>query len=233
MDHSFWEVFLASFAPGVWAQIIPTLLPTLEMVLLSALFMLVLGMILGVVLVITRDEGLVPIKPLYTVLNGIVNVLRSLPSVIMIILMIPVARLIFGHSYGTEPFILAIVAVVVPMYARLVEDSLLELSKGKTEAALSIGCTNGQILWHVLLPETLPSLIRGFTLATISVVSCTALAGMFGGGGIGDLAVTYGYQRYDHDLLFACIYVLIIIVQVIQGLGNLSSHLILKKRRLV
>lgn len=233
MDHSFWEVFLASFLPSVWQSIAEALPATLIMVLISSLIMLVLGMIIGVVLTVTRPDGIVPISPLYSVLSAIVNCLRSLPSVIMIILMIPVARLMFGRAYGTEPFIIAISACVIPMYARLVESSLLEISKGKLEAAESIGCTNCQIIFKILLPETLPSLIRNFTIATIAVVSMTALAGMFGGGGIGDLAVTYGYQRYQHDLLFATIYVLILLVQVIQGVGNLISKMILKKRKLL
>lgn len=233
MNHSFWEVLAASFSPEVWEMLLPALPATIAMVLISSLIILVLGQALGVVLAVTGPTGIVPVKPLYAVLNVIVNILRSLPSVIMIILMIPVARLLFGRSYGTEPFIIAIAAVVIPMYARLVESSLLEVSKGKVEAAKSIGCNSVQILFRVLLPEALPSQIRGFTVAAISVVSMTALAGMFGGGGIGDLAVRYGYERYDHDLLFATIYVLVAIVMLIQGIGNLSSKLILKKRKLV
>lgn len=233
MDHSLWEVFVGSFSADVWAEILDVLPSTLLMILVSSLIMLVLGMALGILVVVTRPDGIAPVKPVYTVLNGFVNFFRSLPDVIMIILMIPIARLLFGRSYGVEPFIIAGAAVVTPFYARIVESSLLELGKGKTEAAESIGCSGWQILTQVLLPETLPSLIRGFTTAVISIVSITALAGMFGGGGLGDLAVRYGYERYEHDLLFACIYVLVAIVMLIQTTGSLSSGHLLKKRHLV
>ena len=119
------------------------------------------------------------------------------------------------------------------MYARIVESSLLEIEKGKIEAAKAIGSTNISIIFRILLPETLPSLIRGFTVSVITVLSMTALAGMFGAGGIGDIAVRYGYQRFQHDRLFACVYILIILVQLIQGIGNLVSKQILKTRNLV
>ena len=152
---------------------------------------------------------------------------------VMIILMIPVARLIFGKSYGTNACIIAIAASCIPMYARIVESSLLEIGKGKIEAAKSIGSTNFQIVTKVILPETLPGLIRGFTVAVITVISMTALAGMFGAGGIGDIAVRFGYQRFQHDRLFACVYILVILVQITQGIGNLISNRILKTRNLV
>jgi D-methionine transport system permease protein len=151
----------------------------------------------------------------------------------MIILMIPVARLLFGKSYGTNACIISIAASCIPMYARIVESSLLEISKGKIEAAKSIGSTNFQIIFRILLPETLPSLIRGFTVAVIAVISMTALAGMFGAGGIGDIAVRFGYQRFQHDVLFASVYVLIVLVQLVQCIGNFTSKQILKKRNLI
>lgn len=119
------------------------------------------------------------------------------------------------------------------MYARIVESSLLEISKGKVEAAKSLGSTNSQIIFGILLPETVPSLIRGFTVAVIAVISMTALAGMFGAGGIGDIAVRFGYQRFQHDVLFATVYVLIILVQIVQLTGDGLSRQILKKRNLI
>ena len=152
---------------------------------------------------------------------------------IMIILMIPVARLIFGKSYGTNACIVAIAASCIPMYARIVESSLLEIEKGKVEAARALGSADYQIVLHVLLPETVPSLIRGFTVAVIGVISMTALAGMFGAGGIGDIAVRDGYQRFQHDVLFATVYVLIFLVQVVQTAGDLVSRHILRKRSLI
>lgn len=233
LDHSIWEVIAASFAPDIWQRMAPAVLETLYMVAFSSAIMLFFGLLLGVLLTITNPDGLVPLKPLYTSSGWLINCLRSLPQMIMIILMIPVARLFFGKSYGTNACIIAIAASCIPMYARIVESSLLEIAKGKVEAAKSIGSTNTQIVFRILLPETIPSLIRGFTVAVIAVISMTALAGMFGAGGIGDIAVRFGYQRFQHDVLFAAVYILIILVQLVQWIGDLTSKQILKRRNLI
>lgn len=233
MNTPLWEIIKGSFAPEVWQRILPATVETLYMTSLSAAIMVVLGLILGVLMTVTNPNGLLPIKVLYTASGWLINVLRSLPQMIMIILMIPVARLIFGRSYGTDACIIAIAASCIPMYARIVESSLLEIDKGKVEAAKSIGSSNLQIVFRILLPETIPSLIRGFTVAVITIISMTALAGMFGAGGIGDIAVRFGYQRFQHDVLFAAVYVLIILVQIVQFLGDFTSRQILKKRNLV
>lgn len=233
MNTPIWEIIKGSFAPEVWQRILPATLETLYMTGLSAVIMVVFGLILGILLTVTNPNGLVPIKALYTASGWFINVLRSLPQMIMIILMIPIARLIFGRSYGTDACIIAIAASCIPMYARIVENSLLEIEKGKVEAAKSIGSTNFQIIFRILLPETIPSLIRGFTVAVITIISMTALAGMFGAGGLGDIAVRFGYQRFQHDILFAAVYVLILLVHIVQFLGDFTSRQILKKRNLV
>ncbi len=233
MNTPLWEVIKGSFAPEIWQVLLPAVLETLYMTGLSSVIMLGFGLLLGILLTVTNPNGLVPLKALYTGSGWIINVLRSLPQMIMIILMIPVARLIFGRSYGSDACIIAIAASCIPMYARIVESSLLEIAKGKVEAAKSIGSTNAQIIFRILLPETIPSLIRGFTVAVITIISMTALAGMFGAGGIGDIAVRFGYQRFQHDLLFAAVYVLIIMVQIVQLLGDFTSRQILKKRNLI
>ncbi|NLJ88529.1 MAG: ABC transporter permease [Epulopiscium sp.] len=233
LDSSFWEIIKASFAPDIWFRLAPAILETLYMTALSSFIMLVFGLFLGILLTITNPVGLLPMKIIYAVSDWLINCLRSLPQVIMIILMIPVARLIFGKSYGTNACIIAISATCIPMYARMVEGSLLEISKGKIEAAKSVGSTNFQIIFRILLPETLPSLIRGFTVAVITIISMTALAGLFGAGGIGDIAVRFGYQRFQHDVMFASVYVLTAFVQLIQWLGNFISKQILKKRNLI
>jgi D-methionine transport system permease protein len=233
LDTPIWEVIKGSFAPDIWERLAPAVLETLYMTALSSIIMLVLGLLIGILLTVTSPDGLVPMKSLYASAGWIINCLRSLPQMIMIILMIPVARFFFGKSYGTNACIIAIAASCIPMYARIVESSLLEIAKGKIEAAKSIGSTNFQIIFRILLPETLPSLIRGFTVAVITVISMTALAGMFGAGGIGDIAVRFGYQRFQHDILFASVYVLIIFVQLIQLVGNFISKGILKKRNLI
>lgn len=233
LDSAFWEVFLASLSPEIWKDLWGPVGETLYMTAISSVIMLVFGIVIGILLDITNPNGLIPLKVSYTLSGWMINCLRSLPQMIMIILMIPVARLIFGKSYGTNACIIAIAASCIPMYARIVESSLLEIDKGKIEAAQAMGSKNISIIFKVLLPETLPSLIRGFTVSVITVLSMTALAGMFGAGGIGDIAVRYGYQRFQHDRLFACVYILIILVQLIQGIGNLVSKRILKSRNLI
>ena len=233
MDTPLWEVIKGSFAPEIWARILPATLETLYMTLISSLITLLFGLILGILMTATSPEGLIPLKVLYTGAGWVINCLRSLPQMIMIILMIPVARLLFGKSYGVNACIIAIAASCIPMYARIVESSLLEAGKGKIEAAQSIGSTNRQIIFNVLLPETLPSLIRGFTVAMIAIISMTALAGMFGAGGVGDIAIRFGYQRFQHDMLFAAVYVLVILVQLVQFVGHMTSRQILKKRNLI
>lgn len=233
MDASLWEVIRASFNPDIWKELLVPIGETIYMTLISSVIVLVFGVLLGICMTLTSPDGLLPLRISYTTVGWLINVLRSLPQMVMIILMIPVARLFFGKSYGTNACIIAIAASCIPMYARIVESALLEIEKGKIEAAKSIGSTNRQILFKVVIPETLPSLIRGFTVAVIAIISMTALAGMFGAGGIGDIAVRFGYQRFQHDRLFACVYILIILVQITQGVGNVISNRILKTRNLI
>jgi len=233
LNTPFWEVFMASFSPKVWKEILPATVDTLYMTLIASIITLVFGMLLGIIMTITARDGLCPVRPFNSCLGWLINCMRSLPQMIMIILMIPVARMVFGKSYGMNSCIIALSASCIPMYARIVQSSLLEIDKGKIEAAKSMGSNNLQTVFWVLLPETTPSLIRGFTVAIIAIISMTALAGNFGAGGIGDIAVRFGFQRFQHEVLFACVYVLIVIVQIIQFLGDFASKLILKKRHLI
>jgi D-methionine transport system permease protein len=233
LNTPFWVVFMASFSPRVWKEIWPATIDTLYMTLIASLITLVFGLLLGIIMTITTKDGLCPARSFNTGMGWLINCMRSLPQMIMIILMIPVARLVFGRSYGINSCIIALSASCIPMYARIVQSSLLEIEKGKIEAAKSMGSNNLQTVVWVLLPETLPSLIRGFTVAVIAIISMTALAGNFGAGGIGDIAVRFGFQRFQHEVLFACVYVLIIIVQVIQFTGDIASKLILRKRHLI
>jgi D-methionine transport system permease protein len=233
LNTPFWEVVKASFAPKVWKEIWPATLDTLYITLIASIITLVFGLLLGIVMTVTDKEGLHPVRSFNTSMGAIINCLRSLPQMIMIILMIPVARMVFGQSYGANSCIIALAASCIPMYARIVQSSLLEIAKGKIEAAQSMGSSNLQTIVRVLLPETLPSLIRGFTVAVIAIISMSALAGNFGAGGLGDIAVRFGFQRFQHEVLFACVYVLVIIVQIIQLIGDFASKLILKKRHLI
>lgn len=231
--YSFWQVLAHSFSREIWVQILPAICETMYMVLISAVFVLIFGVILGLLVVLTGKDGLFPCKSVNTVLGVIINCFRSLPQVIIIIVMLPVARLLLGQSYGSNACIISLIASCVPLFARLVESSVLEVEKGKIEAAKSMGSSNARILFLVMLPEALPALVRAFTNAIVIIISMTALAGSFGAGGIGYIAVTFGYTRYQHDLLFATIIVLIIIVQGVQLIGDSVSKLILKKRHLV
>ena len=233
LDNSLWAVLRSSVSAEIWSKLWPSIFDTLYMTALASLIVLVFGLTLGVLLTVTSPDGLFPLPAVYKVWGWLINTLRSLPQMVMIIMLIPLARFLFGKSYGANPCIVAIAASCIPMYARVVESSLLEINKGKIEAAKSIGSSNLQIIFHALLPETLPSLIRGFTITVIAVLSMTALAGMFGAGGIGDVAVRYGYQRFQHDKLLACIYVLVVLVQIVQSAGNFVSNRILKTRALI
>lgn len=231
--YSFWEVLQGVFKKEVWETIIPAIWDTLYMVALTAVITLVLGMALGLLLVLSSDEGLYPTFIFNRTLGAFINGLRSLPQIIMIIVMLPIARIILGQAYGVNACIIALAASCIPMFARLVESSLLEIPKGKIEAAKAMGSNNFQILFKVLIPESFPSLIRGFTVALIAIISMTALAGNFGAGGIGDIAVRFGFQRFQHDLLFGTVIVLIIMVQIVQHTGDLFSKILLKKWHLI
>ncbi len=228
--HSFWEVLLQSFSAEVWAKMWPAIQSTLYMVAISSVFVLLFGTFFGIVLAATRKSGLIPsLFPLNVALSGTVNVMRSLPEMIMIIVMLPLARLITGQSYGSNACIIALVASCVPMFSRLVESILLGIDKGKLEAAKAMGSPTSKILLEVMIPETFPALIRAYSVAIIALISMTALAGNFGAGGIGDLAVRYGFSRFQHDILFATIYVLIIMVMGVQLVFDLLARSISKK----
>jgi D-methionine transport system permease protein len=232
-NSSIWRIIRSAFGKSVWEIVAPAIVDTLYMTLLTTLFTLVLGVVLGIILVITDRQGIHPMPVFNKILGAIVNVLRSLPSMILIILTLPLSRLIIGRAYGPEACILALVASCVPMLGRLVESSILEVSKGKIEAAKSMGTPNYHIILKVLLPEALPSLIRAFTVAIIAVIATTALAGTFGAGGLGDVAVRFGYSRFKTDILIAAVLVLIILVQLVQLLGDKVSRYITKKRFLL
>ena len=232
-NNSFLGVIRSSFGKNVWEIVAPAIVDTLYMTLLTTLVTLVLGVILGIILVVTDGQGVYPMPAFNKVLGAVVNILRSLPSMILIILTLPLSRLLIGRAYGPEACILALVASCVPMFGRLVESSVLEVSKGKIEAAKAMGTPNYYIVLKVLLPEALPSLIRAFTVTVIAVIATTALAGSFGAGGLGDVAIRFGYSRFKTDILIAAVLVLIVLVQLIQFLGDTVSKYITKKRFLL
>ncbi|WP_449623029.1 methionine ABC transporter permease [Robertmurraya sp. Marseille-Q9965] len=210
-------------------QIIEALIETIQMVSFSLLFSAILGIPLGILLVVTRKGHLLENVIVFNVLNGIINIFRSVPFIILLVAMIPVTRFIVGSSIGTAAAVVPLVFYAGPYIARLVENSLLEVDPGVLEAAEAMGATPWQVISKFLLPEALSSLVLALTIATIGLVGASAMAGAVGGGGIGDLAITYGYQRFDTITMFITVAILIVIVQGLQSLGNILAKKIRRR----
>jgi D-methionine transport system permease protein len=197
---------------------------TLYAPLLATIFAYVIGLPLGVLLVIGEENGIRPLpKGLMTVLNTVINLLRSIPFLILMVLVFPLARLILGTSIGTTATIVPLTVAAAPYVARLVESSLREMDQGVVEAAQSMGCSTWQIVTKVMLPECLPGLINGATNATITILSYGAMAGNIGGGGLGAISLMRGYGRNQILVLYVAVIILVILVQVIQSVGTALS----------
>ncbi|CAX60336.1 D-and L-methionine ABC transporter, permease component [Erwinia billingiae Eb661] len=190
------------------------------MVLLAAVFTVALGLPVGVLLFLTRKNGILPNRTLATVLNTVVNVGRALPFVVLLIALIPFTRLLVGTTLGSTAAIVPITLGAFPFFARIVENALDEVDRGRIEAVVSMGGNLWHIVSRVLLPEALPALIAGITLTIVMLIGFSAMAGVVGGGGLGDLAIRYGYQRFDNQIMAATIVVLLVMVQVIQKIGD-------------
>ncbi|HSO57031.1 MAG TPA: methionine ABC transporter permease [Paenisporosarcina sp.] len=202
---------------------------TLYMVAISLLFSAIIGLPLGILLVITRKGHILDNKWIFNILNPVINILRSVPFIILLVAIIPLTRFIVGSAIGTTAAIVPLVFYAAPYIARLVENSLLEVDKGIIEAAQSMGATVPQIIFKFLIPEGLSSLILTFTTATIGLVGASAMAGAVGAGGVGDLAITYGYQRFDTMTMIVTVAALVIIVQLLQSTGNMVSKQIRRR----
>jgi D-methionine transport system permease protein len=220
------------FTQKTWEVIQPAIVDTLFMTVVSTILMGIFGILLGVFLMLTRPDGLHPLRVLNAVAGAIIDALRSLPSMVIIILTLPLAKLIIGRSWGPGAVMIALALTCTPMFARMVESSFLTVERGKIEAAKSIGARNWEIMVKVILPESLPSLIRNFTIAIIALISVTAIAGWFGGGGLGDVAVRYGYNRFLTHMMVAAVFVLIVIVELVQIGGEAWARHIVRKRHL-
>lgn len=207
-------------------QLLQALYETLYMVSIALFLRAVIGIPLGVLLVITRKQGIWPNIVIHQVLNPLINILRSLPFIILLIAIVPFTKLVVGTSIGTTAAIVPLTVYVAPYIARLVENSLLEVDEGIIEAAKAMGASPLQIIRYFLIPEALGSLVLAITTAIIGLIGSTAMAGAVGGGGIGDLALVYGYQRFDTTVIIITVIVLVIIVQVIQTLGNVLARFI-------
>ena len=205
-------------------QFIQAIIDTLYMVGFSLFIGSLIGIPLGILLVVTRSGGVLENKIVYSILNPFINIFRSLPFIILLVAIIPFTRLIVQTSIGTAAAIVPLIIYIAPYIGRLVENSLLEVNPGIIEAAQSMGATPLQIIWYFLLPEAVGSLILSITTATIGLIGATAMAGTVGGGGVGDLAIVYGYQRFDTVVMVVTVIVLIIMVQGIQSLGNFLAR---------
>ncbi|MCY6991407.1 methionine ABC transporter permease [Staphylococcus argensis] len=205
------------------SQLIQALYETLYMVTVSLIIGAIIGIPLGVLLVITRKNGIWSNVFLYHLLNPVINILRSIPFIILLIAIVPFTKLLVGTSIGTTAAIVPLTVYVAPYIARLVENSLLEVDEGIIESAKAMGASPIQIIRYFLLPEALGSIILAITTAIIGLIGGTAMAGAVGGGGIGDLALAYGYQRFDTIVIIITVIVLVILVQIIQSLGNFLS----------
>lgn len=205
-------------------QILQALWETIYMTGASFVFALIIGFPLGILLVVTRKGHLLQNEPFFKVLNVVINIFRSVPFIILMVAIIPLTRLIVGTSIGTAAAIVPLVFYAGPYIARLIENSLLEVDNGVIEAAQAMGATPLQIIFRFLIPEALSSLVLALTIAIVGLIGASAMAGAIGGGGLGDLAITYGYQRFDTMVMFITVAILVVLVQGVQSTGNILSR---------
>lgn len=203
---------------------------TLYMVVLSSIIAFLIGVPVGILLVVTDKGGIFPLFKVNKIVGFIINVIRSMPEMILIIILLPLSKLIVGTTLGANAAIVSISIGSAPFIARIIENSLKEVEFGKIEAAESMGATPFEIIKKVLLPEALPSIVRGITIAVIGIIGFTAIAGAIGAGGLGSLAIRFGYQRFRTDVLIGTVLILVLIVQAIQFFGDLIARLINRKR---
>lgn len=206
-------------------------LESLYMIFVSTLLAYLIGLPLGVLLTVTGKDGIRPIPALSGVLGFAVNLLRSVPFIILLVTLIPVTRAIVGTSLGPTATVVPLVIGSAPFVARMVESSLKEVDAGVIEAARSMGATNLQIVWKVLLPEAKPSLFVGAAIASTTILGYTAMAGFVGGGGLGDLGIRYGYYRYESDVMLITVLLLVVIVQLIQEAGMRLANRVDRRKK--
>ena len=213
-----------NITPETWSLLGEATLQTLWMVIPSALLGQLFGTIIGVALVLARPSGLRPNPTVFRVLDTVVNAGRSFPFIILMIVLIPLSRLLVGTSIGSTAAIVPLSIAAIPFLARLVEGALREVPAGTAEAAKAMGASTWQIVSKVLLPEALPGLIHAFTVLLISLIGYSAVAGAIGAGGLGDLAIRYGYHRFDTQMMVITVVALLLIVQLVQWAGNRAEH---------
>ena len=213
---TFFDNYGMLLAQGTW--------DTLLMTIVSTFFAYVIGIPLGVLCVLTSPKGLIPHRIFNMVLGWIINIGRSIPFIILLVALIPFTRFIVGTSLGVPGAIVPLVISAAPFIARMVEQSIEEVDGGLVEAAQSFGANTWQIVYKVFLREALPSLVRGFAIVFITILGYSAMAGCVGAGGLGDIAIRYGYQRYQDDVMIATVIILIVIVQIVQSACNFAAR---------
>lgn len=216
-------------SPMMIDLLLKSLAETLYMLSVSAIIAAVIGIPLGILLVVTEKNNILSCPMMNKTLAFVINMIRSIPFIILMVAIIPLTRIIAGTSIGTTAAIVPLTLAAIPYTARMVETSIREIPSGLIEAAESMGASPLQIIYKVLIPEALPAVIQNMTVVIVSLIGSSAMAGTIGGGGLGDLAIRYGYQRFQADMMIATIVVLIVIVQVIQWVGNNLSKKTNKK----
>ncbi len=215
----------------LWALVQQGIIDTLYMTLPSTFFAYVIGLPLGVLLVITRKDHILPMPSFNTVLGGIINFLRSIPFIILLVMLFPVTRVVMGTAIGTRSIIFPLVVSAFPYVARMVESSLNEVDSGLIEASQSMGSSTLQIIAKVLLPESLPSLINGAAICITVILAYTAMAGAAGGDGLGKIAITYGLNRREYSVMYAASIALVVLVQIFQVVGNVLTKRLDHRKR--
>jgi D-methionine transport system permease protein len=204
----------------LWPLLLDGTLDTLYMVGLAAVFTVIIGLPLGVLLFLTRRDGVLPAPKMNQIIGSIVNIGRSLPFIVLLIALIPFTRIIVGTTLGSTAAVVPITIGAFPFFARVVENALDEVDKGRIEAILSMGGNVWHIIGKVLLPEALPALLAGITLTIVMLIGFSSMAGVIGGGGLGDLAIRYGYQRFNDQVMVGTVVILVAMVQLVQSVGD-------------
>lgn len=209
--------------------VLPAFNETLYMVFFSSLFSVILGIFIGIILYVTEKDGILENKTINRILGIIVNIGRSVPFVILMIAVFPLSKFIVGTTLGSKAAIVPLTVAAIPFVARMIEACLKEIDKGVIEASISMGASEWQIIYKVLIPESISSIIATITTTVISIIGYSAMAGTIGGGGLGSIAITYGYQRYRDDILIISVVLMVILVQIVQTIGNILGKKLNKK----
>jgi len=207
------------FDSTTWLMLGEGLIDTLYMTLFSTALAYLLGLPMGLLLVITEKDGILPLPTFNRLLSIIINLMRSIPFLIFLVWVMPITRAIVGTTIGSTATVVPLVLAAAPFIARMVESSIKEVDPGVVEAAQSMGATRTQIVWKVLLPEAMPSLIVGATISVTTILGYSAMAGFVGGGGLGDIAIRFGYYRYDDQIMLITVIILVLVVQIMQEIG--------------